>query len=79
MDSNIFRQGWFKRGVLRMRANIAELPDGRYSYTDYPDNDGTRDEPLAIGLDILKRGGRMTLDFSRSAAACAGPDWPATF
>ncbi len=61
------------RAAKLMRANIAELPDGIYSAEDWLDNDGSVDTPLKIALDIVKRGDRMTLDFSRSAAACAGP------
>lgn len=62
-----------QRAAALMRRNIAELPDGRYSATDYLDNDGITDEPLVIGLDIVVEGDRMTLDFSRSSPACAGP------
>lgn len=62
-----------QRAAALMRSNIAELPDGRYSATDYLDNDGITDEPLVIGLEIVVEGDRMTLDFSRSSPACAGP------
>jgi N-methylhydantoinase B len=61
------------RAAQLMRANIAELPDGTYSCDDWLDNDGIVDRPLKIALDIRKEGDRMTLDFSRTAAACAGP------
>jgi N-methylhydantoinase B len=61
------------RAATLMRANIAELPDGTYSADDWLDNDGIVDEPLPIALDITVAGDRMTLDFSRSAAQCAGP------
>jgi len=61
------------RAARLMRANIAELPDGTYSAEDWLDNDGIVDTPLRIALDIVKQGERMTLDFSRTAAACAGP------
>jgi N-methylhydantoinase B len=61
------------RAARLMRANIAELPDGTYSAEDWLDNDGIVDEPLKIALDIVKRGETMTLDFSRTASACAGP------
>lgn len=61
------------RAARLMRANIAELPDGTYSAEDWLDNDGIVDAPLRIALDIVKRGESMTLDFSRTAAACAGP------
>ncbi len=56
-----------------MRANIAALPDGRYSFEDYLDNDGVIDERLTIALDLTIAGDGMTLDFSRSSAPCAGP------
>jgi N-methylhydantoinase B len=56
-----------------MRANIAALPDGTYSYDDFLDNDGVTDRPLRIALDMTIKGDRMTLDFSRSAPPCDGP------
>ena len=61
------------RAERLMRAEIAALPDGAYSYEDYLDNDGIVAEPLRIALDITIAGETMTLDFSRSAPACAGP------
>jgi N-methylhydantoinase B len=61
------------RARLLMRAEIASLPDGRYSYQDILDNDGVRDEPLTIALDMTVAGDRLTLDFSRTSPACAGP------
>ncbi|MGH6990332.1 MAG: hydantoinase B/oxoprolinase family protein, partial [Stellaceae bacterium] len=61
------------RAAQLMRANIAELPDGIFSCDDFLDNDGIVDRPLKIALDLCKSGDRLTLDFSRSAPACAGP------
>lgn len=61
------------RAAQLMRANIAELPDGTFSCDDFLDNDGIVDTPLRIALDLKKSGDRLTLDFSRSAPACAGP------
>lgn len=61
------------RAEALMRANIAALPDGTYSYDDFLDNDGITDEPLRIALDLTIAGDRMTLDFSRSAPPCRGP------
>ncbi len=61
------------RAAQLMAANIADLPDGTYSCDDWLDNDGIVDEPLKIALDLTIAGDRMTLDFSRSAKACAGP------
>lgn len=61
------------RAVRLMRSHIASLPDGRYSFSDILDNDGVKDEPLTIALDMTVQGEHMTLDFSRTSAQCAGP------
>jgi N-methylhydantoinase B len=61
------------RAEALMRANIAALPDGTYSYDDFLDNDGVTDKPLKIALDLTIRGETMTLDFSRSSPPCDGP------
>jgi N-methylhydantoinase B len=61
------------RAVKLMRSHIATLPDGRYSFSDILDNDGVKDEPLTIALDMTVQGERMTLDFSRTSPQCAGP------
>jgi N-methylhydantoinase B len=52
---------------------FAALPDGRYSFEDYLDNDGIVDERLTIALDLTIAGDTMTLDFSRSSPPCRGP------
>jgi N-methylhydantoinase B len=61
------------RAAALMQAEVEALPDGRYAFEDYLDNDGVVDERLTIALDMTVQGGRMTLDFSRSSAACLGP------
>lgn len=61
------------RAARLMAANIDDLPDGTYSCDDWLDNDGIVDEPLKIALDVIIKGDRMMLDFSRTAQACAGP------
>ncbi len=61
------------RAEALMRERIAALPDGRWSFEDYLDNDGIVDERLTIALDLAVSGDRMTLDFSRSSPPCAGP------
>ncbi|MAF49948.1 MAG: hydantoinase B/oxoprolinase family protein [Rhodospirillales bacterium] len=63
-----------KHSAARLMASyIAELPDGTYSADDWLDNDGIIDEPLKVALDIIIDGASMTLDFSRTSPACAGP------
>jgi N-methylhydantoinase B len=61
------------RAEALMRDEIARLPDGRYSFEDYLDNDGIVDAPLLIALDLTIEGERMRLDFSRSSPPCEGP------
>jgi N-methylhydantoinase B len=62
-----------QRAARLMRANIAGLPDGNYSFEDYLDNDGIVDEKLTIALDLTIAGETLTLDFSRSSPPCRGP------
>src|SRR5580692_3977317 len=61
------------RASAQIRAEIAALPDGQWSQEDFLDNDGRTDEKLRIACGITKVGETLTLDFSRSALACAGP------
>ena len=61
------------RAEALMRAEIAALPDGKYSFEDYLDNDGIVDARLTIALDLTIAGEIMTLDFSRSSPPCKGP------
>ena len=62
-----------QRALRLMRSHISALPDGRYSFDDMLDNDGVLDKPLTIALDMTIAGDRLTLDFSRTSPACAGP------
>lgn len=61
------------RASAQIRAEIAKLPDGVWTEEDFLDNDGRIDMPLRIACDVTVAGETLTLDFSRSAAACAGP------
>lgn len=61
------------RAEALMRSALSKLPDGTYSFEDYLDNDGITADRLRIALDLTIAGDRMVLDFSRSAAPCAGP------
>lgn len=61
------------RAALQFRSLLRELPDGRYAAEDFLDNDGIRDVALRIGLEVVVAGDSLTLDFSRTSDACAGP------
>ncbi len=62
-----------RRSDLSMRAHIAAIPDGTYSFEDFLDNDGVTDEPLKVAVDLTVRGDEILLDFSRSSPPCKGP------
>lgn len=62
-----------KRAALQFRSLLRDLPDGRYAAEDFLDNDGIRDVALRIGLEVVIEGESLTLDFSRTSPACAGP------
>ncbi len=61
------------RAAMQMRAHLAALPDGRWEEEDFLDNDGRVDAPLRIACAVTKSGERLTVDFTGSAGACAGP------
>ncbi len=61
------------RAEKMMRAQISALPSGTISAEDWLDNDGIKDEPLKIALDLTIDDDKMVMDFTRSSPACAGP------
>ncbi len=57
-----------------MRARIAQLPAGRYRFTDYLDDDGMGGPPLPIAVAItLSSEGRACVDFTGTAGQSRGP------
>jgi N-methylhydantoinase B len=54
------------------RAQIAALPDGRYTFEDYLDDDGIDPDPIPIRVAITIQGDELTADFSGSAAQVQG-------
>ncbi|MEO1676562.1 MAG: hydantoinase B/oxoprolinase family protein [Pseudomonadota bacterium] len=61
------------RAERLMRAEIAALPDGRWSAEDFLDNDGISEDALPIRADLVIDGDRLTLDFTGTAPRTAGP------
>lgn len=61
------------RAARQIRAQIAALPDGSWTEEDFLDNDGHSDTPLRIACTVTVSGERLALDFTGTAAACAGP------
>jgi len=54
------------------RATLQAIPDGCYEFTDYLDNDGISDEPVAIAARVTVRGDTLTVDFTGSALQTRG-------
>jgi N-methylhydantoinase B len=48
----------------RVRAAIAEVPDGTYHGEDFIDDDGVHDEPLAIRAAVTIKGDAIHIDFA---------------
>jgi N-methylhydantoinase B len=61
------------RAEALMRAALAGLPDGTYSFEDVLDNDGISEARLTVALDLTIAGDRAVLDFSRSSPPTQGP------
>ncbi|MCA2970014.1 MAG: hydantoinase B/oxoprolinase family protein [Acidobacteriaceae bacterium] len=56
----------------RMRRALAELPDGRYTFADQLDEDGTGSGPLAVRVAVTISGDRAHVDFTGTARQTAG-------
>ena len=60
------------RSNRRMRAAIAQLPDGAYAFEDVMDDDGTGIEDIRIALAVEKQGETVTFDFTGTDAQVPG-------
>ena len=54
------------------RAAIEKIPDGRYHFRDFLDNDGQSEEPVPINLILTIEADTATADFSGTAPAVSG-------
>ncbi|MHB1469362.1 MAG: hydantoinase B/oxoprolinase family protein [Solirubrobacteraceae bacterium] len=61
------------RSEALMRAHIRELPDKRYCFEAFLDDDGISFDALRINLGIEVCGDRMIFDFAGSSEMTAGP------
>ncbi len=56
-----------------MRAALAPLPDGTYTFADCLDNDGIHKEPVWIKVAVTIRGDAAVVDFTGTDPQAAGP------
>lgn len=54
------------------RAEIAALPDGEYSFTDYIDDDGIDPAPIRFQVKVTVEGDSLTCDFSGTSPQVKG-------
>jgi N-methylhydantoinase B len=54
------------------RRLLEDMPDGRYSFTDYMDDDGVTEEPVPITATITIQGDTAQVDFTGSAPQRGG-------
>jgi N-methylhydantoinase B/oxoprolinase/acetone carboxylase alpha subunit len=57
----------------RMRAEIASLPDGEYSFEDCMEDDGLISQPTYIRANIIIDGDTLIVDYSKSDPQARGP------
>lgn len=58
----------------RMRAEIAEIPNGRYKAEGYfADNDGIVDKPFKFKVEVIVEDGNMLVDYTGSDKQAQGP------
>lgn len=61
------------RSEEQMRANIAAIPDGEYSFETCLDSDGIVHEPIKVAVKVTVDNDEMTVDFTGSSPPVTGP------
>ena len=54
------------------RAEIEELPNGSWDFTDYVDDDGFRPDPIAIKVKVTVEGDEILVDFTGTSPQAKG-------
>lgn len=57
----------------RMRAEIEKIPNGRYMFEDYMENDGIEDRPFKIHVEVFVQNEELIVDYSGSDPQARGP------
>jgi N-methylhydantoinase B len=68
------------RDIFR-RELLPKIADGEYAWEDYVEHDGVTDPKLhKLALTLMKKGDRLTLDFTGTDPQSTGPiNWPADY
>jgi N-methylhydantoinase B/oxoprolinase/acetone carboxylase alpha subunit len=57
----------------RMRAEIAEIPDGRYTFEDVMEDDGIENRAFTIRAEVTVQGSDIVVDYHGSSPQAKGP------
>ena len=70
----------------RMRAEIAAIPGGKYTFEDVIENDGIEDKPYTIRVSVHVQDDEVVIDYTGTSAQARGPinatlgvTWSASF
>ena len=55
-----------------LRETIKHIPDGTFTFTDYLDDDGIKDKPIKITVEITIKNDEALIDFSSSSSQVEG-------
>lgn len=69
MGHDVVEQGIediIERSADAMRAVLGRIPDGKWSFDDRLDDFGPGTGPIEVAVDVVVKGGSVTVDFSRS-------------
>ncbi len=66
-------QGLMDYSERRMRSEIAKIPDGRYGFEDYMEDDGIEDRAHMIRVGVFVQGDEMVVDYTGSSKQAKGP------
>lgn len=67
-----YMHGLMSYSEQRMRAELARLPDGTWSFEDYLESDGQSDQPIPIRCKITLSGRDAVVDFGGSSPQVKG-------
>jgi len=74
--SDVIREGsarLIEYSEKRLRAEIAELPDGEYSAAMWVEDDGVSTDPFEVKVTVVIRGDEVIADFTGSSRQVKGP------
>ncbi len=63
----------FAQSERALRASVATVPDGRYTFADYVDSDCVSDTPFRVQVSLAVHGETVSVDFRATDDQASGP------